>query len=152
MKLGPDMILVCATDFSAPSKRALDTAAELAQRFGAERLRILHVDETIERFAAATDAEARFAQEYARLQDEARAVTRALAESTAKASGLDVAGEFRVGNAYLEIVRYAEEEKADLVVVGTHGRTGLKRVIMGSVAERVVRHAPCNVLTVKADV
>lgn len=149
MNIRPDMTIVCATDFSAPSKHALDTAVEVAKRFGASKLLLLHVDETIERFAAATDAEARFAQEYARLQEEAREATRALAAAATTSSGLPVVPEFRTGNAYLEVVRFAEDMKADLIVVGTHGRTGLKRVIMGSVAERVVRHAPCNVLTVK---
>lgn len=151
MKIGPDMVIVCATDFSSSSRLALDAALATARGLGAAGFRLLHVDETIERFAAATDAEARFAQEYARLQDEARALTEKLAAETRAASGLQVVAAFRTGSPYLEIVRYADEERADLVVVGSHGRTGLKRVIMGSVAERVVRHAHCAVLTVKGE-
>jgi hypothetical protein len=53
-----------------------------------------------------------------------------------------------VGHAASEIVRYAERENIDLVVLGTHGRTGLARVLMGSVADEVVRMAPCQVLTI----
>lgn len=151
MNTGPSMIILCATDFSAPSKRAVDAALEVTRRFGATKLHLLHVDETIERFAAATDAEARFALEYARLQDEARALIESLAKDCADRSGLEVKPEFRVGSAYLEVVTYATEIHADLIIVGTHGRTGLKRAIMGSVAERVVRHAPCSVLTVKTE-
>jgi universal stress protein A len=49
----------------------------------------------------------------------------------------------------LEITRLAEEEKADLIVIGTHGRTGLSRLLMGSVAEAVVRRATCPVLTLR---
>jgi len=54
-----------------------------------------------------------------------------------------------LGTAAEDIVRVATEEKADLIVIGTHGRTGLKRVLMGSVAEAVMRHAHCPVLTLK---
>ncbi len=151
MNTGPSMTILCATDFSPPSKIAVDAALDVARRLGATRLHLLHVDETIERFAAATDAEARFALEYARLQDEARALVNGLARECSERSGLEVSAEFRVGSAYLETVTYASEIHADLIIVGTHGRTGLKRAIMSSVAERVVRHAPCSVLTVKVD-
>ena len=53
------------------------------------------------------------------------------------------------GNPYLEIVRLAEEESVDLIVLGTHGRTGLKHFLIGSVAEKVLRKAPCPVLVVR---
>jgi nucleotide-binding universal stress UspA family protein len=53
------------------------------------------------------------------------------------------------GDAATEILRLAKETQADVIVMGTHGRTGLARVLMGSVAERVVRKAPCPVVTVK---
>ena len=61
----------------------------------------------------------------------------------------DVSGAVRIGSAFLEIIQYAKEVQADLIVVGTHGRTGLKHMIIGSVAEKVVRKAPCPVLSVK---
>ena len=53
------------------------------------------------------------------------------------------------GIPYEEISRFAEENKIDLIVIGTHGRTGLDRMLFGSTAEQVVRHAPCPVLTVR---
>jgi len=56
------------------------------------------------------------------------------------------------GDATTEILRVAREESADLIVMGTHGRTGLGRLLMGSVAEQVMRRAPCPVLTVKSPV
>ena len=149
MNTGKSMTIICATDFSAPSQAALDAALDVAKQLGATRLHLLHVDETIERFAAATDAEARFAMEYGRLQDEARALVSTIARESGERSGLEVVPEFRVGSAYLEVVQYATEVHADLIVVGTHGRTGLKRAFMGSVAERIVRHAACSVLAVK---
>ena len=149
MNTGKSMSIICATDFSAPSQAALDAALDVAKQLGATRLHLLHVDETIERFAAATDAEARFAMEYGRLQDEARTLVSTIARESGERSGLEVVPEFRVGSAYLEVVQYATEVHADLIVVGTHGRTGLKRAFMGSVAERIVRHAACSVLAVK---
>jgi nucleotide-binding universal stress UspA family protein len=57
--------------------------------------------------------------------------------------------EVRLGVDYREITAFAEKEKMDLIVMGTHGRTGMAHALLGSVAERVVRHAPCPVLTVK---
>ena len=56
-----------------------------------------------------------------------------------------------MGDPATEIVRIAEEEQAELIVLGTHGRTGLSRILMGSVAEAVVRHAPCPVLIYRED-
>jgi nucleotide-binding universal stress UspA family protein len=55
----------------------------------------------------------------------------------------------RGGAPFLEIIRYAKEIEANMIVCGTHGRTGLKHLIMGSVAENVVRKSPCPVLTVR---
>ena len=55
----------------------------------------------------------------------------------------------RIGKPDTEIMRYAAERDIDLIVMGTHGRTGLAHALMGSVAERVVRRAPCPVLTVR---
>ena len=56
---------------------------------------------------------------------------------------------FLEGDAATEIVRYADDEAIDVIVLGTHGRTGVDRLVMGSVAERVMRDAPCSVLVVK---
>jgi nucleotide-binding universal stress UspA family protein len=66
--------------------------------------------------------------------------------------GVKVHAIFNEGKPFLEILRAAEEIQADLTVMGTHGRTGLAHVLIGSVAERVVRKAPCPVLTVRAKV
>jgi universal stress protein A len=54
------------------------------------------------------------------------------------------------GLPYEEILKFVKENNIDLIVIGTHGRTGIDRVIFGSTAQRVVRHSPCPVLTVKA--
>ena len=63
--------------------------------------------------------------------------------------GVRVVRALRMGNPYVEIVQYAEETETDVIVVGTHGRGGLAHLILGSVAEKVVRKAHCPVLTVR---
>jgi nucleotide-binding universal stress UspA family protein len=67
----------------------------------------------------------------------------------AKRAGVIAKPLFRDGDAVDQIVRAARRERSDLIVVGTHGRHGLPKFILGSVAERVVRLAPCPVLTVR---
>jgi nucleotide-binding universal stress UspA family protein len=146
---GKDLVLVCATDFSEPSRLAVDMAVDLARRYGCGTLRLLHVDPAVERFAVGAEVEARIAEEYAKLQRAAQAELERVAQVVHRETGVAVVPEFRTGSPYLEIVKYAAEVHADLLVLGTHGRTGLKRAFLGSVAERVVRHAPCTVVTVK---
>lgn len=68
----------------------------------------------------------------------------------AQTAGVDAVAQIRTGVPAESIVEAAREAKAELIVVGTHGRTGFERLVLGSVAERVVREAPCPVLTVKA--
>lgn len=55
----------------------------------------------------------------------------------------------RTGTDYVEILRYAQEEEIDLIILGTHGATGLEHALLGSVTERVVRKSPCPVLTIR---
>jgi nucleotide-binding universal stress UspA family protein len=81
-------------------------------------------------------------------------IRNALSERLAKETdrlareGASVRSVFLEGRAHIELVRCAKDENADLIVMGTHGRSGVKRLMIGSTAERVVRHAPCPVLTV----
>ncbi|WP_254533736.1 universal stress protein [Natrinema gelatinilyticum] len=64
--------------------------------------------------------------------------------------GIDVITEVRKGEPFEEILAYSDENDIDVIVMGTHGRTGLDHVLIGSTAERVVRHAPIPVLTVRS--
>jgi nucleotide-binding universal stress UspA family protein len=66
-----------------------------------------------------------------------------------KLQQLHVLKEIREGSPFYEIIRYAKERDIDLIVMGTHGRSGLVHVLLGSVTEKVVRKAPCPVLTVR---
>ena len=117
------------TDFSPASEAAGRFAREMAVQAGA-RLHVLHVVPPV------TDPSLP-AEQLAR-------VARGLAD------GLDVETALLSGWAGRNIVDYAREKRVDLIVVGTHGRTGISHAILGSVAETVVRLAPCLVLTVPA--
>jgi nucleotide-binding universal stress UspA family protein len=64
-------------------------------------------------------------------------------------SGVEIDRRLTDGDPCAEIQRVAQENRCDLIIIGTHGRTGLRRLLMGSVAEKVMRQAPCPVLTVK---
>jgi nucleotide-binding universal stress UspA family protein len=143
MNLAFKTILV-ATDFSDASTLALEYARVLAQRFGAG-LRVLHVVETPHPMGSEL-----YVPEIVTVAE--RAVDDAqqqLAATMSAISGDDVIGQVLVGQAPKKIVEYANDHGVDLIVMGTHGRGGLAHFLMGSVAERVVRTAPCPVLTVR---
>ncbi len=141
--------ILMATDFSSCSKDALDHAAYLARNLGAE-LHLLHVFELPLFLPSGVSIGVR--PEVHQWIGEAReAAKKALDELAGeiRRGGVKVRAEFREGIPYLEIVKAAGEMPADLVVLGTHGRTGLAHVLLGSVAERVVRKSPCPVLSVR---
>jgi nucleotide-binding universal stress UspA family protein len=132
-------------DFSRSSQRALDKALEY---FGAQRPQIVlvHVIEPL------SYAVPRFVPEPTMLLEEqrkiaARELTRL--QSRLKRRGIRVRAEIHFGVVAQMIVDAARRAKADLIVIATHGRTGLAHLVMGSVAERVVRAASCPVLTVR---
>jgi nucleotide-binding universal stress UspA family protein len=120
--------ILFASDFSPHASHAFDAALALAQHFGA-RLHLLHVvHHSHEEQAAWTRLEA-FARERAKAAESVVVVA--------------------TGQAAAQIVSHARREKVDLIVMGTHGRTGLAHVVRGSVAEAVMRRAPCLVLTIR---
>jgi nucleotide-binding universal stress UspA family protein len=128
--------ILVPTDFSPCSLHALRYAEELARRFGAELI-LLHVD---------------FALTIYDLPDSSppvggQAVERAV--NLMRTHGLRARGLCHHGIPADEIVRSAAAEHADVIVMGTHGRTGLKHAVLGSVAESVIRTATCPVMTVR---
>ena len=136
--------VVVATDFTEQSQLALEYARVFARRFGAA-LRVLHVVD----IPAMVGAEVPL-PDVAELTD--RAVAEAqeeLRRALAPLVDTDAIGQVLVGRAAESIVRYASDHDADLIVMGTHGRRGLAHFFLGSVAERVIRAAPCPVFTVK---
>jgi nucleotide-binding universal stress UspA family protein len=135
-------------DFSEHSKRALDEALDLAKSFGAE-LHLLHCYETFPIGAAVAPYDYVVPESVARaVREGAQAL---LSEWSRKAAGAEVKIHEHVtaGPPTVGIVELAKALGADLIVMGTRGRTGLKHVLLGSVAERTIRIAPCPVLTVK---
>lgn len=132
------------TDFSQGSKEALPYAIGIAREMGAA-LALVHVVPTPPPFDALRIG---IVLEEKLLAAEARKDLDKFRESEIPS---DIAGRNLVlqGNAWQEITRLASEEKFDLIVIATHGRTGLKHFWFGSIAENVVRHAPCPVLTVR---
>jgi nucleotide-binding universal stress UspA family protein len=136
------------TDFSTESKAALPYAAQLAQTFGAE-LQVLYVDVL---HAHVSDAALRFPK----LDEYIEALGQYTGQlfdgllETGVADELEVQRAVRRGVAAApEVVQYAADHGVDLIVMATHGRRGLRKLALGSVAQEVVRHAPCPVLTVR---
>ena len=140
--------ILCPTDFSDCSRAALEFALELAQRLGAS-IRLLHVFQLPQYvgFEDGLTMTAASAGVFTDLRKKADEQLRAEQELCSKA-GVSIAIEHVDGVPHAEIIRLSAS--ADLVVMGTHGRTGLPRLVLGSVAERVVRLAKCPVLTVPA--
>jgi nucleotide-binding universal stress UspA family protein len=137
----PIRTIVHPTDFSANSQCAWEMACALARDYGA-RLLLVHVEPPLPSFAelGAVPPE----------PFDRRALERKLAQIKPTDSNVTVVARTLLdGDEASEINRFAEENHADLIVMGTHGRTGLGRLLMGSVAESVLRQAPCPVLTIK---
>jgi universal stress protein A len=137
--------IVCATDFSDTAEAAWELAGELARTHRAE-LVLVHVFVELPVYSEVAVATVQRVWEEQRLWAEQQLAERVEA---AAARGLAARYLLRTGTAPDGIVQAAADERADLVVVGTHGRSGIERLVIGSVAERVVRIAPCPVLTVK---
>ncbi len=139
--------IVVPTDFSDCSQEAWAVAKRVAAAPGSELI-LLHVLTEVPLYAEGVlnIKNARKIREGAR-----KWVESALDDWVAKAraEGLSGRAVVRSGVAHQEIVGLVRDERADLVVIGTHGRGGINRALLGSVADRVVRLAPCPVLTVR---
>jgi nucleotide-binding universal stress UspA family protein len=139
--------LLVPVDFSAHSDKALGHAIKLAIAFGG-RIHLLHAYQTpitlvTPEYVIPIDA-------WKACRDDA---DRKLSETARKVRGAGVEADAHVAEvpAARAIVEAAEKIGADLILMGTHGRTGLRHVMLGSVAERTIRTAPCPVMTVKAE-
>ena len=141
--------ILVATDFSVGANAALQHACATARAFGAT-LDVLHVvSDPLEQ--APTTAEGYALPDDFNQQLEAKVRSHAM-EALAKTCGTWLAVEvlIRHGTPSDEILKTAKERRTDLIVVGRHGHRLLERVFLGTTAERVVREAPCPVLTVHA--
>lgn len=145
-----DKILV-PTDFSDFSKPAMTYGCAVAARFNSE-VHLLHVCPDPAMLIAESGglSGVGMVEQADAIEEEAK---KSLAELPPDGweNGRPIVRETRVGSPFFEVIKYAKELDVDLIVIGTHGRTGLMHLLMGSVAENIVRKAPCPVLTVKPD-
>ncbi len=140
-----DTILV-PIDFSEHSKKALEYAVPFARQFKASIDLLYVVEPTI------YPADFSFGQVgFPNVEEELRVRGHhELEQLIAKTIGGRVKARavVRTGKAFFEIARYAEEEEIDLIIIATHGHTGIEHVLFGSTAEKVIRHAPCPALVI----
>jgi nucleotide-binding universal stress UspA family protein len=139
--------ILVPTDFSEPADEALNYAFDLAQTMGAT-VSLAHVFE--DPFQPAF-----YSEQYVPMPTDFRDdilahIYRQLAERVARSGRSDTSSEVLTGPTAPAIVDLARKQKADLIVMGTHGRHGVAHLLIGSVAERVVRTATCPVLTVRS--
>ncbi|MDX9702291.1 MAG: universal stress protein [Candidatus Auribacterota bacterium] len=137
------------TDFSEFSNVALVHAAYICRSCNA-RLIVLHV---VEEVLLPDPIEYMGVYEsineiQKHIEEEAKK-NLAILKKDSRLAGIEVSTDISNGKPFLEIVKYSRENKIDLIVMGTHGSSGLNHVLFGSTAEKVVRKAPCPVLTVK---
>jgi universal stress protein A len=133
-------------DFSPHSKKALDYAVMFARQFNA-KLTLVHVVEPVAMPDFVTSISLTMEN------DQSMAAGKKQLESLVKATGIPRNAVekllVRFGRSFHEIADAARTRKVDLIIISTHGYTGLKRALLGSTTERVVRHAPCPVLVVR---
>jgi universal stress protein A len=134
----PTTTIVFPTDFSTASDAALTHAETLARQSHA-RLLIVHVEEPPMAYGGGE-------LYYGLPEPNSERILKMLEDVKPADPSVPFAHRLTIGDPAGEIVRIAGEEKAEMVVMGTHGRTGMTRLLMGSVAEGVVRRAPCPVL------
>jgi universal stress protein A len=142
--------ILVPTDFSAASQRAVDYARVLGAALGAS----VHLVHVLDRLLSPQVAWAAPALEAAALRDRLYQDARsklAVISPTFEAIRVPATTEVRGGAAGSEIVKAAVDYGADLIVMTTHGRSGLPHLVLGSVAEHVIRHARCPVLAIRAN-
>jgi nucleotide-binding universal stress UspA family protein len=140
--------ILVPTDFSDASQAALDYAKALAVPFGAS-IHLVHVMEDLLAHAWAAEV---YVASMPNLRDEIEKEAREQLTAMLAAEERQrfvVVTALLAGNPFVEIVRYAKAQAVDLIVIGTHGRGAIAHMLLGSVAEKVVRKSPCPVLTVR---
>jgi len=139
--------LLVPTDFSESARHALTYGTSFAKEYGAE-LTLLHVVENLTVGYASDLFPVPMAEVFQEISGYAKAELAKLAE-VAREKGVTVVEQVAQGKPSAEIIRFAQEQKIDMIVLGTHGKGMLDQALFGSTTERVVRRAPCPVLTVR---
>lgn len=140
--------ILVPVDFSEPSRKAVRYARVFAEQFNAS-ITLLHTVEPLTYppdFAFVPllppDVEEKRTRE---IQNQLEEIARSVGRD------VQVKAVLRTGRPWQEIVKFAKEEDTDLLVISTHGYTGIKHALLGSVAEKIVRHAPCPVFVVREE-
>lgn len=143
--------ILVPTDFSQGSHKALQYAVMLGTEFKA-KIVLLHVVSTPLDISGMHVPHFSLDKIMEEMRERAEKEMEALLqEKNIKKAGITFETQVREGVPFLQIIQGAKEAEADLIVMGTHGRTGLEHVFFGSTAEKVVRKAPCPVLTVRPE-
>jgi glycine betaine transporter len=141
--------ILVPVDFSAASRAALWRAGELAAALGST-IELLHVVDLPEPQHVISEGHVPLPPEYR--QEVSRSAQDHLRDWLETAQiPVPIHRVLADGSPFVEIVKYAREHAVDLIVMGTHGRGGMSHLVLGSVADKVVRTAPCPVMTVRAD-
>jgi nucleotide-binding universal stress UspA family protein len=139
--------ILCPTDFSEPSFTALKRAEELARHFAAELI-VAHVIPPVPGPHSFPDPQADFNFDVPLYQQELAVRAEQMLKDLVSHHKVETRDLVTTGEAAPEILRIAQEEHVDLIVIASHGLTGWRRLVFGSVAEKVVRQATCPVLTI----
>ena len=141
-------MICCAVDFSEPSLVAVRQAAVVARRFDAD-LTLAHVHEKSTKVGSSASLFGLALEQVERSGAESQRAHAQQSSGGQAMTNLPVRSVLLTGEPASEILRYLRENPFDLLVVGTHGRTGVRALLLGSVAERLVREAPCQILVVR---
>lgn len=148
MVFNPRIILV-PTDFSKYSDNAIAHAYDIAENRNA-KIYLLHVIPKIDQWAITTSlSEQVINQLQSESIKEAKRKMDVEIKKILNTSTIEVVCDARVGTPFEEILKVQQEQKADLIVIASHGRTGIRNILIGSVAEKVIRNATCPVYLVR---
>lgn len=141
--------ILVATDFSEHAQLALRYGVEMAKQFSAELLicNVIPYPDLISQLPPTAEAYIPSNLHEMHVRNAEEQGRKLIAEHC---QGVNASFEFRSGSPFVEIIRLAKDDNIDLLVIGTHGRGAVAHMLLGSVAERVVRKAPCPVLTIRA--
>ncbi|WP_022851313.1 universal stress protein [Limisalsivibrio acetivorans] len=142
--------IIYPTDFSEPSRTAFDYAVSMAKMCGAQ-LEILHVmfDET--QVVSFYLPQVTMQNLSVDIEEGAKKEMKKFVEESGELGDIEYTYTLKKGTPFVEIIKHAKESGADMIVIGTHGRSGLEHVLFGSTAEKVVRKASCPVLTIRSN-
>ena len=132
------------TDFSESAENASNYAISMAEKFGSKVFAV-HV---VEPFTYTSDLGIDMGNQFQVMEATAKRFLEE-AVTSIREKNIDVEGILLTGEPFVEIIKFAKQEQVNLIIMATHGRSGIEHILLGSTAEKVVRKSPCPVLTIK---